>query len=485
MKSFKVIFIIFISLTIINNHEIIELNKENIGLFNESKYSIAYFYKKNLEHHEYILEEFKKSFEISKQQNLPFKFFTINVSKYAKITESNINPPEIKIYWDKKITQYDGPYEHKKIIRYLHKEIEGPIYKANSILEIDNFKNEYELPFVLISTINENNSEYESFKEFTILNGGFSDSINCISEECINEYGKNTVILLKNYDGKQVKLNGKISLDSINDLIKEHSLEIGGNLNKNSFTIITHYNLSSVIYFRDENNENEKKIDEIIKDLGNQKFQSYKYFTSDIKGNQFYKELSEFFLLSEKDLPTIEIFDPLKYYNYQIKTKELTREKIEEFIRGVKEGKIERELNSDEIPEKDIYSFNTIVGKTFKKIVLESKKPYLVIFIKNNKKICPKCLEAAKAFQTLSNKYMKDLKYESFGMGAIDLMYNEVIRDIHNIPLISFYHVKGKNEPVDFNGNYNKDELEKFIADNLGWKDIPKDQSKVFEKEDL
>ena len=80
---------------------------------------------------------------------------------------------------------------------------------------------------------------------------------------------------------------------------------------------------------------------------------------------------------------------------------------------------------------------------------------------------------------------MKDLKFESFGMGAIDLMYNEVIRDIHNIPLISFYHVKGKNEPVDFNGNYNKDELEKFIADNLGWKDIPKDQSKVFEKEDL
>ena len=90
-----------------------------------------------------------------------------------------------------------------------------------------------------------------------------------------------------------------------------------------------------------------------------------------LKGNQFYKELSEFFLLSEKDLPTIEIFDPLKYYNYQIKTKELTREKTEEFIRGVKEGKIERELNSDEIPEKDIYSFNTIVGKTFKKIVLE------------------------------------------------------------------------------------------------------------------
>ena len=55
MKSFKVIFIIFISLPIINNHEIIELNKENIGLFNESKYSIAYFYKKNLEHHESIL----------------------------------------------------------------------------------------------------------------------------------------------------------------------------------------------------------------------------------------------------------------------------------------------------------------------------------------------------------------------------------------------------------------------------------------------
>ncbi len=167
------------------------------------------------------------------------------------------------------------------------------------------------------------------------------------------------------------------------------------------------------------------------------------------------------------------------------KKKEITKESIEDFIKKFKEGKLERELNSDAIPEQDVYSFNTIVGKTFKKIVLQSNKPYLVIFIKNNKKTCPECIKAAKVFHKISDKYMRDLKDERLRMGAIDLIYNEVNREIKEIPLISFYNVPGKNEPIDFKGDFNKKELEECIAETLGWSEIPKDVDKEYEKEDL
>ena len=80
---------------------------------------------------------------------------------------------------------------------------------------------------------------------------------------------------------------------------------------------------------------------------------------------------------------------------------------------------------------------------------------------------------------------MKDLKDERFKMGAIDLIYNEVNREIKEIPLISFYNVPGKNEPIDFKGDFNKKELEEFIAETLGWSEIPKDVDKEYEKEDL
>ena len=482
MKMYTLIFLIILSF-IICDEDIIEINQENTQFFNTTKYSIVYFYNKKLPEHKKIIKEFNKAAHLSLDKKLPYKFFKVDIQKYDKIKE-NINPPTIKIYTDKKIKLYDAPYDSIKILRYLNKELNGVVFKANSIEEINTFKNEYQLNFLLVSTLDENDSDYEIFEKFTKITGSFSDSVNCISNECINEYGKNSIMLIKNYDEKKVKLEGKITLNSLHNLIKDYSLEIGGQINKYSFTIITYYNLTSLIYFRDENNKEQLEKDIILKEIGKEN-SSLKFFKTDIKGDEFSIELSDFFLLNEKELPTIQIFDPSKYYNYVIKTKEITKESIEEFIKEFKEGKLERELNSDAIPEQDVYSFNTIVGKTFKKIVLQSNKPYLVIFIKNNKKTCPECIKAAKVFHRVSDKYMKDLKDERFKMGAIDLIYNEVNREIKEIPLISFYNVPGKNEPIDFKGDFNKKELEEFISETLGWSEIPKDVDKEYEKEDL
>ena len=65
------------------------------------------------------------------------------------------------------------------------------------------------------------------------------------------------------------------------------------------------------------------------------------------------------------------------------------------------------------------------------------------------------------------------------------MIYNEVNREIKEIPLISFYNVPGKNEIIDYNGEYNKKDLEKFIAETLNWSEIPIDVELDLNKEDL
>jgi hypothetical protein len=105
--------------------------------------------------------------------------------------------------------------------------------------------------------------------------------------------------------------------------------------------------------------------------------------------------------------------------------------------------------------------------------------------MKNNKNLCPECSEAGIAFKEVSDKYMEGLNDKRFGMGAIDLIYNEVKRNINKIPLISFYNVPGKNEIIDYNGEYNKKDLEKFIAETLNWSEIPIDVELDLNKEDL
>ena len=467
------------------NSKVIELESNNIALFNSSKYSVVFFYEENSDETESIMTEYNKASLLSFQQNLPFKFFKVNLEKYENMDIDKSDPLTIKIYINERWFLYEGIYYSKNIIRNLHILLEGPITLLNNLNEIDNFKKEYELKFIFLTTIKEDSSDYQIIKNFTELNGIFINTIKCYSNECINEFGENSIFLLKNYDEKKVKLDEKISKDSLEKLLKEESLEILAELDKNTFLMISTFNITSVIYFRNSNNKEQIEKDNILKELGKKYKKTFQFFKTDIKGDLFKKEISDLFLINQNDLPTVEIFDPKNYHNYQIKTKEISLKTIEEFIIGVKEGKIERELNSDEIPLKDIYSFNTIVGKTFNKIVLESNKPYLVLFMKNNKNLCPECSEAGIAFKEVSDKYMEGLNDKRFGMGAIDLIYNEVKRNISNVPLISFYNIPGKNEIIDYNGKYTKKDLEKFIADSLNWSEIPMDIELDFNKEDL
>ena len=226
MKMYTLIFLIILSF-IICDEDIIEINQENTQFFNTTKYSIVYFYNKKLPEHKKIIKEFNKAAHLSLEKKLPYKFFKVDIQKYDKMKE-NVNPLTIKIYTDKKTKLYDAPYDSIKIIRYLNKELNGFIFKANSLEEINKFKNEYNLNFLLVSTLDENDSDYKIFEKFTIITGSFSDSVNCISNEYINEYGKNSITLIKNYDEKKVKLEGKIILNSLHNLIKDYSLEIRG-----------------------------------------------------------------------------------------------------------------------------------------------------------------------------------------------------------------------------------------------------------------
>ena len=70
-------------------------------------------------------------------------------------------------------------------------------------------------------------------------------------------------------------------------------------------------------------------------------------------------------------------------------------------------------------------------------------------------------------------------------MGVIDVIYNDVNRQINNIPFISFYNFNKKMILLIIQENLMKEELEKFISFHLGWKEIPNDIDKSLDKEDI
>ena len=98
----------------------------------------------------------------------------------------------------------------------------------------------------------------------------------------------------------------------------------------------------------------------------------------------------------------------------------------------------------------------------------------------NNTLVCPNCVEALSTFVYLSHKYLIDYQFKSFQMGIIDVLNNEIQRNLKKVPFISFYNAPGNLSPIDFDGNATKDNYELFIAKTLGWVEIPKDLTNTY-----
>ena len=482
---------VYMELKLDYNKYIKEINKSNFSIeILKYNYAMIIFYNENSEFSVGFMNAFSNMItEIKKEENTPFGFFKINEEinpelriKYNKAMDN----PLILIYKKGDIEIYKGPIDLFKIRRFLNRTIDGNIVNLYNINDIYKFQKKNNISFLYVSTVNINSTEYNFLKFFSDETFYFSDFINCISKECIKKFGNNTIsIIERKSDNKNnitittSKNKNIFNYENLKNFTINLGVENGGLLTELALQIIKSFKLTLIIFFRNEINETTEKTFLEIKE----KHKEYIFQKTKTKGSKFLEEIKIFFVVSDNELPTIQIYDSKKNENFQIKTKNLTKERIEEFIKDVKEGKIEREINSElpqEINNNQYISYIKIVGKNFKNLVLESEKPILVFFFMNNTLVCPNCVEALSTFVYLSHKYLIDYQFKSFQMGIIDVLNNEIQRNLKKVPFISFYNAPGNLSPIDFDGNATKDNYELFIAKTLGWVEIPKDLTNTY-----
>ena len=482
---------VYMELKLDYNKYIKEINKSNFSIeILKYNYAMIIFYNENSEFSVDFMNAFSSMItEIKKEENTPFGFFKINEEinpelriKYNKAMDN----PLILIYKKGDIEIYKGPIDLFKIRRFLNRTIDGNIVNLYNINDIYKFQKKNNISFLYVSTVNINSTEYNFLKFFSDETFYFSDFINCISRECIKKFGNNTIsIIERKSDNKNnitittSKNKNIFNYENLKNFTINLGVENGGLLTELALQIIKSFKLTLILFFRNEINETTEKTFLEIKE----KHKEYIFQKTKTKGSKFLEEIKIYFVVSDNELPTIQIYDSKKNENFQIKTKNLTKERIEEFIKDVKEGKIEREINSElpqEINNNQYISYIKIVGKNFKNLVLESEKPILVFFFMNNTLVCPNCVEALSTFVYLSHKYLIDYQFKSFQMGIIDVLNNEIQRNLKKVPFISFYNAPGNLSPIDFDGNATKDNYELFIAKTLGWVEIPKDLTNTY-----
>ncbi|KAL8449339.1 hypothetical protein Emed_003220 [Eimeria media] len=150
-----------------------------------------------------------------------------------------------------------------------------------------------------------------------------------------------------------------------------------------------------------------------------------------------------------------------RYILPEAKTSMKEPKKVAQFLKDVTDGKIERSLKSDPIPETNDEAVKVVVGKTFEQMVLTDKDVFLEVY-------APWC-GYCKSFEPVYKEFAEKIKSnENVVVAKMDGTTNET-------PLESFewnsfptiYFVKaGEKSPMKYEGSRTVDGLMEFLEKN-------------------
>eukprot|EP01055_Gregarina_sp_Pseudo9_P000312 Gregarina_sp_Pseudo_9__311@NODE_1200_length_1784_cov_455_554728_g1126_i0_p1_GENE_NODE_1200_length_1784_cov_455_554728_g1126_i0NODE_1200_length_1784_cov_455_554728_g1126_i0_p1_ORF_typecomplete_len486_score157_10Thioredoxin/PF00085_20/9_4e34Thioredoxin/PF00085_20/3_8e03Thioredoxin/PF00085_20/0_78Thioredoxin/PF00085_20/3e26Thioredoxin_6/PF13848_6/0_11Thioredoxin_6/PF13848_6/1e10Thioredoxin_6/PF13848_6/3_7e20Thioredoxin_6/PF13848_6/0_12Thioredoxin_6/PF13848_6/0_31Calsequestrin/PF01216_17/4_3e16Calse len=132
------------------------------------------------------------------------------------------------------------------------------------------------------------------------------------------------------------------------------------------------------------------------------------------------------------------------------------------FIKEVLDGKIEKFLLSEEIPEKNDEPVKVVVGKTFKDIVLQKDKD---VFLEVYAPWCGHCKKLAPVWEELAAKTQES---KNLIIAKMDGTANEAPVDgfdIRGFPTL-FFIKANTTEPIPYSGDRSLSAFIKFIKDN-------------------
>lgn len=143
--------------------------------------------------------------------------------------------------------------------------------------------------------------------------------------------------------------------------------------------------------------------------------------------------------------------------------------KVAQFLRDVTDGKIERSLKSDPVPETNDEVVKVVVGKTFESMVISDKDVFLEVY-------APWC-GYCKSFEPIYKEFAEKIKdNENVVVAKMDGTSNESPLDAfdwNSFPSI-FFVKAGEKTPMKYDGSRTVDGLMEFLEKNASKPIAPK-----------
>ena len=443
----------------------------------EYKYLIVLFYDPECPHCKNFLPEYSKIASELKKDNFVFaKIDCVKNPKMETSYEIGAFPTLMLLKGGERII-FEGKRNLEEIKSWIEEKTRPELHFLKNKRELEKFtKDKLCLVYFGNNETTINNLILAERKFETMPLGIVSDT-NLIKEESpkdkkdenkeYNEY----INIYKTFDDKKNTLKGNLSQKNIYKFVYTYCFPKVMELNEKTSPIIFAKRQPALVIFgsqigAERNHKDYADSIRLLRYMWPRIKDKIRLFVCDIRTSNFMGvKMAEYCDINMDKIPKVFIVQaenesPLKY---EMKGG-INEENIMIFIDQWSKGKLKPYIRSEAIPDNKNKDLIKLVGKNFKKEVLDNDKDVLVYFVSEK---CKRCQEFEPELEKLSKKLKKN--NDKIVIGKIDAILNDVEQfQIHHFPTVMFYPGNAKSdEPIELKGKKNSVEIiEKFIINN-------------------
>ena len=275
-----------------------------------------------------------------------------------------------------------------------------------------------------------------------------------VAEKFRNDYSFGSVkapsvVLFKKFDERFVPFEGKVTEEALTNFVETESVPLMAEIGPENYMKYFESKLPLAYFFYGDDEQRNKYgplIEEAVKEFKGKINAVY------IKAAQFGQHAESLNL--EKEWPGFVVHSMEKDLKYPFKEKEITKDAINKFVKGVLDGSIKATFKSEPVPEKQDEPVKVIVHDNFDKTVFQSKKDVLVEFYAP---WCGACKNLAPVYDKLAAKYAKVKGGDSLIVAKMNAVANDLPEslnfELRAYPTIKFFKA-GSKEAIDYDGDH-------------------------------
>jgi len=427
--------------------------------------SLVMFFAPWCGHCKRLKPEFDKAAETLVKDDPPIQLVKVDCTEEGKDTCSKYEVrgyPTLKIFKNGEVNaEYNGPREAAGIIKYMRAQAGPAAKELKSDSDIKSFINKDES--VVVGFFEEESKLKEVFLKLADKlreNVMFGHSSNA---DVLSRYGyKDNVVLFRakhlqsKFEPDYLVYEGPADKTDLNNWIESNYHGLCGHRNNDNAAqfkaplVVAYY---TVDYVKNAKGTNYWR-NRIMKIAQNYK-DDFTFAISD--KDDFQQELNEFgfdYVTGDKPKIAARNAQNLKF----VMKEEFSMEAFDQFLKDLKEGKLEPHIKSEPVPTQD-GPVTVAVAKNFDDVILKSGKDVLIEFYAP---WCGHCKKLAPIFDELGAK----MKGEDVVIAKFDATANDVPTgfDVSGFPTL-FWMPKG-GKPVQYRGGRDLDDFIKYIAEN-------------------